>query len=197
MNISFGRAALTLTAGLFVVIGGVALFAFSEWRRERRHAHRPEAIVSRVLQLARLTSSDTLYDLECGDGAVVVTAAKQYGTRGWCFDIYAQRLIDARERARREGVEDLITFQNENWDSVDVTPASVVILWMTNPTGHSDYYKLRSQLTRELRAGSRIVSWSRGLGDWRPVEVVPIADEPHEPTGRAVQLWVADGGIRP
>jgi methylase of polypeptide subunit release factors len=98
----------------------------------------------------RSCSSDTIYDLECGDGRVVVTAATQYGARGWCFDIYPQRLAEARERAHRAGVENLITFRQQNWDAVYVTPANVVVLWLTSPTGHSDYYKLRRQLTREL-----------------------------------------------
>jgi hypothetical protein len=72
----------------------------------------------------------------------------------------------------------------------------VVILWMTSPTGHSDYYKLRSQLTRELRPGSRIVSYWRDLGDWQPTAVAPVADHQDGPTG-VIRLWLADGVVRP
>jgi SAM-dependent methyltransferase len=192
---AFGRRALQMAIGLAAVAIGVGLFAFSEHQRERRHANRPQAIVGRLLELAHRRSSDTIYDLECGDGSVVVTAATQYGARGWCFDIYPQRLTEARERARRAGVENPITFRQQNWDAVDVTPASVVILWLTNPTGHSDYYKLRSQLTRALQPGSRIVSYWRDLGDWQPI-AASIAGRAEEPDG-PVKLWVADGVVRP
>jgi hypothetical protein len=85
---AFGRRALQIAIGLAAVAIGVGLFAFSEHQRERRHANRPQAIVGRLLELAHLRSSDTIYDLECGDGSVVVTAATRYRARAWCFDIY-------------------------------------------------------------------------------------------------------------
>ncbi len=181
----------------FTVVGvGLWFFQGTERSRERRHAYRPSTIAEPLLELAHLSSRDVLYDLECGDGTVVVSAARQHGIRGWCFDIYPQRLADARERALSAGVESLITFQQRNWDAVDVSPASVVILWMIAPTGHADYYKLRSQLTRELRPGSRIVSYRRELGDWQRVSIVPMASEPHEPPS-VLRLWVIDGIVRP
>jgi SAM-dependent methyltransferase len=145
--------------------------------------------------MARLSSSDTIYDLECGDGGVVVAAAKQFGARGWCFDIYPQRLAEARERARRAGVEHLITFRQEFWDNVNVAPATVVIMWLTNPTGHIANYKLCGQLTRELRPGARIVAYLKDLGDWKPLAAVSLRATPNEPIGVA-KLWVADGRVR-
>jgi hypothetical protein len=129
---AFRQRALQLAIGLVAVAMAVGLFALSERQRERRHANRRQAIAGQLLQLAHLRSSDTIYDLECGDGRVVVTAARQYGARGWCFDIYPQRLTEARELARLAGVENLIAFRQQNWDAVDVTPATVVILWMTS-----------------------------------------------------------------
>ena len=190
------RTAVQIAGGMVAVSIFLGLVELSERERERRHAKRPEAVTNLVLQMAHLSSSDLVYDLECGDGGVVVAAAKQYGASGWCFDIYPQRLAEARERARRAGVENLITFRQQFWDSVDVSPASVVIVWLTNPTGHISNYKIRGQLTRELRPGSRIVSYWLSLGDWEPSAVAAVPARPNERVG-VVKLWVADGTVRP
>jgi SAM-dependent methyltransferase len=190
------QRAAQIAAGLLAVGLVLGLWELSERGRERRHAKRPDAVTDRLLQLARLSASDRVYDLECGDGGVVVAAAQRSGARGWCFDIYPRRLAEARERARRAGVEGLITFQQQFWDTVDVSPATVVILQITNPTGHMGNYKLCGQLTRELRPGSRIVSAGPGLGDWKPAAVASApALRPNERFGE-VKLWVTDGTVR-
>jgi SAM-dependent methyltransferase len=190
------QTAVQIISGLVVVGIVVGLLELSERQRERRHSKRPEAVTDRVLTLAHLSSIDTVYDLECGDGGVVVAAAKRYGARGWCFDIYPQRLVEARERARLAGVENLITFRQQFWDTVDVTPATVVVVWLTDPTGHIANYKVRGQLTRALRPGSRIVSYRVGMGDWEPTAVAPVPATKGEPVG-VVKLWLADGKARP
>jgi len=185
-----------IAAGLTVVGLFLGLWEISERQRERRHAKRPDAVTDRLLQLARLSSKDTVYDLECGDGGVVVAAAQRYGVHAWCFDIYPQRLTEARERARRAGVAHLITFRQQFWDTVDVSPASVVILFVTNPTGHIGNYKLCGQLTRELRDGSRIVAYRLSLGDWQALEVASVPTDGQNQRGSEVKLWVADGTVR-
>ena len=190
------QKAVRVAAGLIGVGIVLGLLQLSERERERRHAKRPDVVTDQVLKLAHLNSNDIVYDLECGDGGVIVAAAKRHGARGWCFDIYPQRLTEARERARRAGVENLITFREQFWDTVDVTPATVVIAWLTDPTGHIGNYKLRGQLTRELRPGSRVVSYWVSLGDWEPTTVSSVPAIPNEPAG-VVKLWVADGKVRP
>jgi hypothetical protein len=105
------QRAVQLLGGLAAVAAVLALYGLSERERERRHSKRPQAVVDRLIDVAHLSASDTLYDLECGDGSVVVSAAKRYGAHAWCFDIYPQRLAEARERARQAGVEPFVTFQ--------------------------------------------------------------------------------------
>jgi trans-aconitate methyltransferase len=190
------QKAVQLTAGLGAIAVVLALYGFSERQRERRHAKRPQDIVDRVIDMARVSSSDTVYDLECGDGGVVVNAAARYGAHGWCFDIYPQRLAEARERARAAGVEHLITFREQFWDTIDVAPATVVVVWLTNPTGHIENYKIRGQLTRELRPGSRIISYRLDMGDWEPTAVSSVPTASNEPAAK-VKLWIADGKVRP
>lgn len=184
--------AIQVITGMVAVGLFLAWFEMTERERERRHAERPDDVTEVMLRLAQLTNRDSVFDLECGDGGVVVAAAQRYGARGWCFDIYPRRLTDARERARHAGVENLISFREQHWDSVDVSPATVVIIGLTNPTGHSGNYKVCGQLTRHLRPGSRILSPWIGLGDWEPAAVVPVADSSRE-RNRKVRLWIADG----
>ena len=189
------RLVARLLAGLFVVGVALGLWVSSEHERERRHARRPEIVVNQLLRMAEIRLDDTIYDLECGDGAVVITAAARFGVHASCFDIYPQRLAEARERARSAGVDGLITFREQFWETVDVAPATVVILWLTNPTGHSANYKLCGQLTRELRPGARIVAYYASLGDWRPLTAVSLRPSPADPVGIA-KLWIADGRVR-
>ncbi len=186
-----------LRFGVGVVAVGLllVLVEWSEQRRERRHAQRPEPVVTQMLDLAQVAPNDVVYDLECGDGQTVVSAAKA-GARAWCFDIYPRRLAEARDRARRAQVDDRITFRLQHWDTVDVSPATVVVVWLTNPTGHSSSYSLRGQLTRELAPGARIVAYRPDLGDWVPTASRPINAGSNEPI-RSVTLWVADGTVRP
>jgi trans-aconitate methyltransferase len=174
----------------------LGLFEYSERSRERRHAKRPEIVTTELLRLAHLSSTDVVYDLECGDGGVAVAAARQFGAKAACFDIYPRRLAEARRRADDAHVGHLITFQQRYWDSVDVGPASVVVLWLTYPTGHTDTYKLRGQLTRELRPGARIVGYWRDLGDWQPRAESTVRASATAPAS-TVRLWIADGLVRP
>lgn len=190
------RRSIQICSGLLAVAFVLGLYQLSEWERERRHARRPDLVVNELLRLAHVQADDRIYDLECGDGAVVVTAAARYGAHGWCFDIYPQRLAEAQARARGAGVEHLIAFHEQFWDSVDVRPASVVVLWLTNPTGHIANYKVRGQLTRELRPGARIVAYWRDLGDWAPTVTTSVPAIGSYPAS-AVKLWIADGQFRP
>ena len=89
-----------------------------------------------------------------------------------------------------------ITFREQFWDTVDVAPATVVIAWLTDPAGHIGNCKLRGQFTRELRPGSRVVSYWVSLCDWEPTTVSSVPAGPTEPVG-VVKLWVADGKARP
>lgn len=192
----FGPWTIRLISGTAAVGAVLGLFEYSEHSRERRHAKRPETVTNEVLRLAQLSSTDVVYDLECGDGGVAVAAAQRFGARVTCFDIFPIRLEAARRRADQAHVSHLITFQQRSWDTVDVSPATVVVLWLTHPTGYPDTYKLGGQLTRGLRPGSRIVGYWGDLGDWEPRTMSSVRASAGEPVS-SVKLWIADGKIRP
>jgi SAM-dependent methyltransferase len=113
----------------------------------------PQIVVDKMLEVARVTSSDVVYDLGCGDGRIVVTAAKKLGAAGIGFDLDPDRVREARDRVQRAGVGTLVSIREENVFSVDLRPATVVTLYLLPELN----VRLIPQLEK-LRPGSRIVS---------------------------------------
>ena len=151
----------------------------------------PQDVVERMLSLAAVTSQDVVYDLGCGDGRLVVTAAAKYGARGVGIDIDPERIAESEANAKKAGVEKLVTFRVQDALQVDVSPATVVTLYLLS----SSNLKLRPQLTRQLRPGARIVSHAFGMGDWKPETVDTFRDA--NGSTRTLYLWRTDGQVRP
>src|SRR3954447_7618462 len=112
----------------------------------------PLPVVDAMLKLARTRKSDIVYDLGCGDGRIVIAAAKRYGARGVGVDIDPERIQEARANAKREGVESLVRFTAQNVFEVDFREATLVTLYLL-PDMHR---KLSPKLQRDLRPGARI-----------------------------------------
>jgi SAM-dependent methyltransferase len=148
----------------------------------------PEAAVNEMLRLARVGPHDVVYDLGCGDGRIVIAAAKQFGARGVGVDFDPQRIIEAFANAKKAGVESLVEFRQQDARTVDVSPATVVTLYLLS----SSNLMLRPMLTRQLKPGARIVSYQFPMGDWQPEHVETLPD-----TGARIYLWTADGHARP
>ena len=151
----------------------------------------PQDVVDRMLALAEVTSKDTVYDLGCGDGRIVITAAKKYGAHGMGFDIDPQRIKESTENARTAGVDNLVAFKQQDVMTVDVSPATVVTLYLLTASN----LKLRPLLTKELKPGARIVSHMFSMGDWEPTKVDNFTNQEGFP--RTLYLWQTDGKYRP
>ena len=151
----------------------------------------PQDVVDRMLKLGQVTKDDVVYDLGCGDGRIVVTAAKQFGARGVGVDIDPQRIKESEANAKAAGVEHLVSFKLQDAMTVDVSPATVVTLYLLSASN----MKLRPILTKQLRPGARIVSHAFTMGDWPPEKT----DEFTDSTGsmRSLYLWTTDGKARP
>jgi len=120
--------------------------------------------VAAMLKLADIKSSDVVYDLGCGDGRIVIAAAKKFGTRGVGVDIDPARIREANENAKKAGVEKLVRFEQKDLFQTDIHDANVVMLFLLNSVN----LKLRPKLLRELKPGTRIVSNTFDMGDWKP-----------------------------
>jgi len=139
----------------------------------------PQAVVDRMLELAKVGKNDVLYDLGCGDGRIVVTAAKERGARGTGIDLNPQRIAEARENAKKAGVEDRVTFKVGNLFEADVSPATVVTLYLLPSVN----LKLRDKLWQQLKVGTRVVSHAFDMGpEWPPERTVEV-------DGKTIYLW--------
>ena len=142
------------------------------------YASTPLAVVDAMLDLAQVTSDDVVYDLGCGDGRIVVAAAKRFGARGVGIDSNPQRIAEAETLARQEGISDRVTFIEADLFEADIRNASVVMLYLQPGPN----LRLRPRLLADLRPGSRVVSHSYDMGDWTPDAVRRVA-------GRRIYLW--------
>jgi cyclopropane fatty-acyl-phospholipid synthase-like methyltransferase len=138
----------------------------------------PEPVVEAMLQVAKVGKNDTVYDLGCGDGRIPVTAARKYGARGVCVDIDPQRIKEANERVAKENVGSLVKVVQGDLFEIDLSPASVVTLYLLPSLN----VKLMPKLMKELKPGTRIVSHSFDMGDWKPEQEVDV-------DGRKVYYW--------
>jgi SAM-dependent methyltransferase len=135
--------------------------------------------VSAMLKLAGVQKNDLVMDLGCGDGRIVITAAKEYGAHGIGVDIDPDRIREAKENAEREGVANLVEFRQGDLFDANLRKATVVTLYLLPNVN----MKLRPKLWRELKPGTRVVSHSFDMEDWKP-------DKNEEAGGAQIFLWV-------
>jgi len=128
-------------------------------------------IVNAMLTLASVARDDVVYDLGCGDGRVVIAAAKEVGARGVGVDLDPQRIREAQANAVRAGVADRVTFRVQDIFDTDIQPATVVTLFLSPELNA----RLRPKLTSQLKASTRIVSHRYGIGEWVPERTATLS----------------------
>lgn len=145
----------------------------------------PQSVVDEMLKVANVKKGDVLYDLGSGDGRIVITAAKRFGVRGIGIDIDPQRIAEANENARKEGVSHLVTFKQTDLFTTDISAATVVTLYLLPRLN----VKLRPKLFAELKNGTRIVSHAFDMDDWPPEKQLKVE-------GRDVYYWTINDAAR-
>ena len=130
----------------------------------------PPDVIDRMLEMAQVKSGDVIYDLGSGDGRIVIQAAKRYGVRGVGIEIDPDLVQKARDNAFREKVDKLVEFRAQDALTVDVSPATVVTLYML-PEFNA---KLRPIFDRQLKPGARVVSHDFEIQGWVPDKVESI-----------------------
>jgi hypothetical protein len=157
-----------LTFTLLVMAGCSSLPALSDG--EVPFVPTPPDVVDRMLEMARVNSDDVLYDLGSGDGRIVIQAAKRYGVKGVGIEIDPDLVRKAQDEASKEKVDHLVEFRAQDAFTVDVSPATVITLYMLTEFNA----KLRPILERQLKPGSRVVSHDFEIQGWVPDRVERI-----------------------
>lgn len=150
----------------------------------------PQRLVDKMLQMAEVKPGDVVYDLGCGDGRIVVTAAKKYHVKAVGFDIDPQRVKEAMENVRSNKVEDLVSIKQADIFTLDLRPASVVTLYLLPDLN----VRLMPQLAK-LKPGSRIISHEFDMSGAKPIQIerisIPSEEEPEQDSGEhTLYKWV-------
>lgn len=137
----------------------------------------PQVVVDKMVELAGVKKGDVVYDLGSGDGRIVIAAAKK-GARAVGFEIDPELVGESRANIKKAGVQDMAEIRNQDILTVDLSPASVVTMYLLPDVN----LKLKPNLLSQLKPGSRVVSHSFDMGDWKPDRVERI-------DGRTIYLW--------
>ena len=189
------RVLLLVVVALLIAIGGKELLSKGVDSDARAHAEEqdsiyiapfvptPQEVVDRMLQLAQVNQGDLLYDLGSGDGRIVITAAKRYGARAVGFEIDHALVIDSQRSIKEAGVEALAEIREEDIRTLDLSAASVLTMYLYPGAN----LRLRAEILRQLKPGSRVVSHDFGMGDWKPDLVERMTDS--SGLVRTIYLW--------
>ena len=130
----------------------------------------PLEVVDKMLDLAKVTKNDVVYDLGCGDGRIVVAAAKKHGARAVGVEIDPKLVKQARAKVKGAEVGDRVTIREEDLFKTDITAATVVTLYLNDKANLA----LMPILKKSLKTGSRIVSQTWDMGDWKPHKTLTV-----------------------
>ena len=165
------RPLLALTLALVVLLSVVSTTAQQPLKPLKKKPEVPyvpghEKVVAAMLKVAKVGKNDILYDLGSGDGRVVITAAKRFGTRGVGVDIDPARIRNAPENAVKAGVAEKVKFLQRDLFETEIREATVVTLFLLPEVN----LRLRPKLLSDLKPGTRVVSHNFGMGDWTPLQ---------------------------
>ncbi len=138
----------------------------------------PQEVVDKMIELAGVKKGDVVYDLGSGDGRIVISAAKK-GARAVGFDIDGDLVKESRENIRKAGVQDTAEIHQQDLLTVDLSPATVITMYLLPDVN----MMLRPKLLSQLKPGSRVVSRAFDMGDWKP-------DRTERFNGRTIYLWI-------
>lgn len=144
----------------------------------------PQEIVDKMIELAAVKKGDVVFDMGSGDGRIVIAAAKK-GVKAVGFEIDGDLVKESRENIRNSGVQDLAEIRQQDILTVDFSPASVVTMYLLPDVN----LKLRPNLLKQLKPGSRVVSHSFDMADWKPDKIEKVG-------GRTIYLWTIPANPR-
>jgi precorrin-6B methylase 2 len=181
----FDRFIMALIAGA-VLVSAAGVRGEEEQEAERTpdviFVPTPHEVVEIMLRLADIKEDDVVYDLGCGDGRIVIAAAKKAGAKAWGYDIDPQRVKESRANVKKESVESLVTIEQKDIFTLDLSKVDVVTLYLLPSLN----VKLIPQLEK-MKPGSRIVSHAFDMAGVTPDVVATV--NCNDGVDRRVYLW--------
>lgn len=166
--------------------------AMVDYREEIPFVPTPIEVVDRMLELAEVKQADIIYDLGSGDGRIVIRAAKKYGARGIGIEMDPTLIDKARKSAQAEGVSHLVEFRVEDALKTDISPATVVTLYMLPWFNEA----MKPNFEKYLKPGSRIVAHDFAIEGWMPLKTEKLPEIEYRSGGYKHQhilyLWKID-----
>ena len=175
-----------LAQAVYLAAGALAQDGGLESKKIVPFVPTPQEVVEAMLELGQVKKGDVVYDLGSGEGRIVITAAKKYAARAVGFEIDPDLIGQSREAIRKEGLEHLAEIREQDILTVDVSPPTVVTLYLLPDVN----LQIRPNLLNQLKPGSRVVSHAFSMGDWKPEKVIKV-------NGRTVYLWIIPERVAP
>jgi SAM-dependent methyltransferase len=175
--------ALAVIAGLGSSPALAQALAQPEPRLDVVYVPTPQPLVDRMLDMAQVKPGDYMIDFGCGDGRMVISAAKR-GARGYGVDINPVRIEEANENAKKAGVTDRVEFKVANLFEEDLSKADVMAMYLLPDIN----LRLRPKILNDMKPGTRIVSHDFSMGEWKPEQRVTIAK-------KTLYFWVVPAKV--
>jgi SAM-dependent methyltransferase len=193
--VSFTRVA-TLLLGVAVSGFGQQLIAFGqppnldEFRNNLApYVSTPEHAIDRMLTLAALKPGETLYDLGCGEGKTVITAAREYKIKAVGVEISENLARKAATKVKGAGLQDRVKIIHGDFMKTDLSEANVVTLYLATTANET----LRPNLERYLKPSTRVVSYDYPIPGWKPIETTQ--SEGHQGALHTIYLYQVPASI--
>jgi SAM-dependent methyltransferase len=144
----------------------------------------PYEVVDEMIRMADVKADDVVYDLGCGDGRLVIEAVKRTGCRGVGVDIDGELIAVCRSKAREAGVADRVRFEIQDFFETDIRESTVMLIYLFTHVN----LRLRPKFLDQMKPGSRLVSHTFDMGDWRPDRSTRVGS-------RKVFAWVIPANV--